>query len=298
VIAGTFFLSCQLTTSKCKLINNLGILTYLKGSGLPQRIHYYEILWKTLREHIEQRERDFSRSDCTLDVNIVVNDIEAKYNQVKADIQANTPDNYVSVHEARNRTAMALHLPSTSAEPSSVLSSTQKKLQEMELKFGPKVHDLLDSLARKEEERLRRIEHDIIATTNAKARAALQDGKGAVESQIRDFGDSSAREYEQARSGLAQRGLALVGEIEHVKADVSKRSDDVMKGLDEVKAAAQRQGRDYEQDLRGTTTEAREAAQKAGESIHQAGDSFQRAGQSVARVMQAADDEIRPHRTN
>jgi hypothetical protein len=280
---------------ECKLTNIPGILTYLKGSGLPQRIHYYEIQWKTLRELIEQRERDFSRADCMLDVNEVVNRIETLYNQIRADIQANTPDNYVSVNDARNRGAAALHLPS---EPSSILSAGQKKLQEMELKFGPKVHDLLDGWARKEEERLRRIEHDIIASTNAKARAALQDGKGAVESQIRDFGDQSAREFEQARSGIAQRGMTVAGEIEHAKADVAKRSEDVVKGLDEVKVAAQRQGRDYEQNLHVMTTETREAAQRAGESMHQAGDSFQRAGESVARVAKAVDDEIQPHRTN
>ncbi|KAF2866652.1 hypothetical protein BDV95DRAFT_441167, partial [Massariosphaeria phaeospora] len=64
-----------------------GILTYLKGSGLPNRIRYYENEWKKVREFIEQRERDFSRPDCTLDVHDVIHVIEAMYEEVKADVQ-------------------------------------------------------------------------------------------------------------------------------------------------------------------------------------------------------------------
>lgn len=33
-----------------------GFLTYLKGSGVPQRFKYYASEWKQLREYIEQRE--------------------------------------------------------------------------------------------------------------------------------------------------------------------------------------------------------------------------------------------------
>src|SRR5690242_20098298 len=49
-----------------------GILTYLKGSGLPNRIRWAENEWKKVREYIEQRERDFSRPNCQLDVQQVV----------------------------------------------------------------------------------------------------------------------------------------------------------------------------------------------------------------------------------
>jgi succinylglutamate desuccinylase len=48
-----------------------------------------------IREYIEQRERDFSRPDCHLDVYEVVRVIEHMYDEVKADIAANTPDNFV-----------------------------------------------------------------------------------------------------------------------------------------------------------------------------------------------------------
>ncbi|KAH7414057.1 hypothetical protein DE146DRAFT_762654 [Phaeosphaeria sp. MPI-PUGE-AT-0046c] len=93
-----------------------GILTYLKGSGLPNRIRYYENEWKRVREYIEQRERDFSRQGCNLNLNEVVSTIEAMYEQVKADIQSNTPDNYISVGDIRARaTATMSHVATPNA---------------------------------------------------------------------------------------------------------------------------------------------------------------------------------------
>ncbi|KAF2841042.1 hypothetical protein M501DRAFT_902223, partial [Patellaria atrata CBS 101060] len=80
-----------------------GMLTYLKGSGLPNRLRYYENEWKKIREYIEQREREFTRPDCDLDVLQTVETIENMYEEVKADIQTNTPDNFVSVGDVRNR---------------------------------------------------------------------------------------------------------------------------------------------------------------------------------------------------
>ncbi|OTB07516.1 hypothetical protein M426DRAFT_317825 [Hypoxylon sp. CI-4A] len=74
-----------------------GLLTFLKGSGLPARLKYYGNEWKKLREFIEQRERDFSRTGCTLDVYEVVATIDRMYSNTKQDIEMNTPDNYTSV---------------------------------------------------------------------------------------------------------------------------------------------------------------------------------------------------------
>ncbi|KJZ68920.1 hypothetical protein HIM_11687 [Hirsutella minnesotensis 3608] len=44
-----------------------GILTYLKGSGLPERYRHVEDGFKTVREYAEQRERQFCLADCPLD---------------------------------------------------------------------------------------------------------------------------------------------------------------------------------------------------------------------------------------
>ncbi|KAK8083890.1 hypothetical protein PG996_002671 [Apiospora saccharicola] len=78
-----------------------GFLTFLKGSGLPGRLKYYGNEWKKIREYIEQRERDFSREGCTLDVHEVVNAIEKMYTHVKEEIEVNTPDGYTSVTTSR-----------------------------------------------------------------------------------------------------------------------------------------------------------------------------------------------------
>ncbi|KAK7743326.1 hypothetical protein SLS62_010649 [Diatrype stigma] len=74
-----------------------GFLTYLKGSGLPGRLKYYGNEWKKIREYIEQRERDFARVGCTLNVYEVVETIENMYKNTKQDIEMNTPDSYTSI---------------------------------------------------------------------------------------------------------------------------------------------------------------------------------------------------------
>lgn len=80
-----------------------GFLTFLKGSGLPNRLKYYQGEWKRVRELIEQRERAFMRPGCDLDLREVVEEIEKKYEEVKTDVAANTPDAYVSIGQMGRR---------------------------------------------------------------------------------------------------------------------------------------------------------------------------------------------------
>jgi hypothetical protein len=330
-----------------------GILTYLKGSGLPNRIRYYENSWKRVREYIEQRERDFSRQDCRLDVNEIVSTIEAMYEQVKADIQSNTPDNYISVTDIRARATA-----SVATTPHITATGGRNKLEDLELKYGHKVTDFLESLAHKEEERLKRIEGEI-DTSKAQALAALQQGRKTVlgsQAQLekeledakvgardwsndmqnkgvsvaerelehartgatnwqRDLEANAARsaqlELEHAKSSLLSPGLSFAKELEQTKTDVLKRSDDVARGLDAVKASAIQQDGDFRQDDQMKTSrfegtgrdlerevneQTRAAAQRVGESIGQAGETLQRAGEGVGRVARAVDGEIQPHR--
>jgi hypothetical protein len=65
-----------------------GILTYLKGSGLPDRFKTHENQWREIREHIEQRERELCLIDCTLDAQEEVALVEDMYNQAKAELDA------------------------------------------------------------------------------------------------------------------------------------------------------------------------------------------------------------------
>jgi hypothetical protein len=67
----TVFVSVRSQVTKKRLmfrkgaINTViaGFLTYLKGSGLPNRLKYFQHEWAKVREYIEQRERDLSIGD-------------------------------------------------------------------------------------------------------------------------------------------------------------------------------------------------------------------------------------------
>ncbi|EFQ98824.1 hypothetical protein MGYG_01839 [Nannizzia gypsea CBS 118893] len=74
-----------------------GYLTYLKGSGLPNRKRYHQSQYSKIRQHIEQRERDFCLENCELDVLREIRHIQHMYEAVQEDVEANTPESYSSV---------------------------------------------------------------------------------------------------------------------------------------------------------------------------------------------------------
>ncbi|RDW81634.1 uncharacterized protein DSM5745_05191 [Aspergillus mulundensis] len=82
-----------------------GVLTYLKGSGLPDRLKHYQNEWRNIREYIEQRERELCLQGCELDVEEEIQIIEQMYEGVKREIEATKSggDNRVS---GRDRTSM------------------------------------------------------------------------------------------------------------------------------------------------------------------------------------------------
>ncbi|KAL8685346.1 MAG: hypothetical protein Q9218_007823 [Villophora microphyllina] len=73
-----------------------GILTYLKGQGLPARLEQSVHLLRTLREHIEERERELTEPDCTLDVDEVVQSIVQMYKEVRQTAEDNAPGNVLA----------------------------------------------------------------------------------------------------------------------------------------------------------------------------------------------------------
>lgn len=68
-----------------------GLLTYLKGQGLPTRLEQYLHLLRTLREHIEEREREFLEPDCPLDVDEEIQLIARMYQEVRQTAEDNAP---------------------------------------------------------------------------------------------------------------------------------------------------------------------------------------------------------------
>ncbi|PKY07115.1 hypothetical protein P168DRAFT_287609 [Aspergillus campestris IBT 28561] len=65
-----------------------GVLTYLKGSGLPDRLKHYQNEWGNIREYIEQRERELCLDGCILDVHEEILFIEHLYEGVKREIES------------------------------------------------------------------------------------------------------------------------------------------------------------------------------------------------------------------
>lgn len=68
-----------------------GILTYLKGQGLPARLEQATHLLRTLREHIEERERELTEPDSLLDVDEIVQSIVQMYKEVRQTAEDNAP---------------------------------------------------------------------------------------------------------------------------------------------------------------------------------------------------------------
>ncbi|TAQ83942.1 hypothetical protein B7494_g7733 [Chlorociboria aeruginascens] len=113
-----------------------GLLTFLKGSGLPNRLRYYQAEWRKVREFIEQRERDFSRPGCTLDPHVVATLVEKLYEETKADLESNTPDRYASLKNSSEPVVKAseIHIPRREAFMERVKelgSGTEHKIKDL-----------------------------------------------------------------------------------------------------------------------------------------------------------------------
>ena len=70
------------------------ILTFTKGSGLPNRLRQYQCTLRKVREYIEQRERDFAQLECRLDIDHEVHVIKGMYEQARQNDEDNDPGTY------------------------------------------------------------------------------------------------------------------------------------------------------------------------------------------------------------
>lgn len=69
-----------------------GILTYLRGSGLPNREKTIEKAWGQVREYIEQREREFCLEGCMLSVSEEVRTVERMYEEVRIQMESGSSE--------------------------------------------------------------------------------------------------------------------------------------------------------------------------------------------------------------
>ena len=97
-----------------------GVLTYLKGQGLPNRLRQYQSELRKVREYIEERERDFSRLDCTLNLDDEIAIIFRMYEAVRQNQEDNSPENYHNLTKSdgtKPTETPALQTPMKQVEP-------------------------------------------------------------------------------------------------------------------------------------------------------------------------------------
>lgn len=71
-----------------------GLLSFTKGQGLPNKLMQYQNTMRKVREYIEQRERDFARPDCHLDLDRELQSIVEMYEAARKNDEANDPNAY------------------------------------------------------------------------------------------------------------------------------------------------------------------------------------------------------------
>jgi uncharacterized protein YdhG (YjbR/CyaY superfamily) len=199
-----------------------GFLTFLKGSGLPGRLKYFGSEWKKIREYIEQRERDFSRQGCTLNVHEVVNTIEQMYANTKREIEMNTPDSYNSVSNLRAGAAnsgLGVIPEKTRVIDDSKIEGIMGKLKGLESTIG--------SFKSRIQEGVRDMDGLV---------HHIQDDEKRAESRMRDLGDDIKRGIEEQKPRFT-REMSQTVDNAATEADqrVSQAENDLMAGVREAR---------------------------------------------------------------
>lgn len=71
-----------------------GGMTYLKGQGLPDRLVQYANELRKVREHLEERERQFAQSDCSLNVDEEVEIVLEMYSNARRTAEESASSNW------------------------------------------------------------------------------------------------------------------------------------------------------------------------------------------------------------
>lgn len=226
-----------------------GVLTFLKGSGLPNRLKYYQSEWKRVREFIEQRERDFSRPGCDLDIYGVVAIVEHMYEEVKIDLEASTPDRFAGFGSSSRMGGPAAaaqieaptktkgpNLPPLPRHASDALSA---KFKEYEAGFGGKVKELASEIGYKASEarttatqlqdREEHISEDAGRGVSEYAEKLETSFGGRIKDLAADIVHMAHREREVARD-LQERGRRDVAEVATEGREVVDRAERAASG--------------------------------------------------------------------
>ncbi|KAJ8108558.1 hypothetical protein ONZ43_g6388 [Nemania bipapillata] len=248
-----------------------GFLTFLKGSGLPGRLKYYGNEWKKIREYIEQRERDFMRSGHDLNVYDVVETIEKMYNNLKADIELNTPDSYTSVTNQRR---------AGDEKDSKIGGIDMSKLETLATKLkgfehGGKLDSLTSSIMKKTdgvsksihehgrqmEDEVEHLKEDVVRDVQnheSRARAAITEGKQAardgveeqrarldhtIDEHSRRLNDAAGEQHARALETISDTGRVAQHGIDSTTSHVTGSISNLVREISEIHRTALLDGR-------------------------------------------------------
>ena len=210
-----------------------GALTFLKGSGLPNRLKYYHEEWKKVRESIEQRERKFFlENGDKLVIAEEVKAVEEEYERVKQDIAANTPDAYVSVKSmGKKAEGLDPHAPHPSID---ILKDFGEKLKSLEAG----IHGRADQVSKSAEgvsstahghfDRLRNLEAGLHARADD-ASKSVEGSSGAAQENINKLASGIGNIVKNYVADASKHGEEAVKKVEQASEDIEKSAH---KGVD------------------------------------------------------------------
>lgn len=209
-----------------------GILTFLKGSGLPNRFKYYQTEWKRVREFIEQRERDFSRPDCDLEVYGVVTMVEAMYDEVKTDLEASQPDRFAGHNSARKSAIQVEPMPTYSLPRITLprIDISTEKSKEIEAAFGSRVRNLASEITHHAHE-VQEVAKDLEAK-----KESVQQG---LSRELQEYADRT----ERTKHAFGDKVKDLAVEIEQKAQEAEEAANDVVARQHEAVDEAVREAR-------------------------------------------------------
>ncbi|PPJ50539.1 hypothetical protein CBER1_05526 [Cercospora berteroae] len=280
-----------------------GFLTYLKGSGLPNRIKYYQHEWAKVREYIEQRERDFSfgllgHQHVLAEVEIV----REMYENARADIANNTPERFVG-NPASKATQSAI-VASQLQRPAAVAS-----MQSMEKQY-------LNAFNDKQAEANAAMDkaHDQAQGLFGKARGI----KDMLENKIHDLGQMEKEIGSDGRNMVAEKKQGIAAQVEHAVKEIAHLGKELETKATDVAADKQQQVSSAMASstdaARATVTQQQQCATDAlsaqrdaargavTDTSNAASDAIARqqheAQAAISRTSQAASDALNQHREN
>ncbi|KAI5364169.1 hypothetical protein Slin14017_G061330 [Septoria linicola] len=272
-----------------------GFLTYLKGSGLPNRLKYYQHEWTKVREYIEQRERDFSFG--LLGHQHVLGEVERireMYDAVRMDISNNTPDRFVGTMGQVK--APALQQPAMIGDVQSAGKGYLKAFDEKQAEANAAMNKVqnqaseLFAQARGIKEMLGNRVHDL----GQLEKAIESNGQKMVSEKKQGI----AAQVEHAVEEIAHLGKELQAKATDAAAEKQQQAGDAISGsTDTARAAIAQQQLAASQAILAQQTAARDAIASTSNAASGAvAQQQQGAEAAIARTSQAATDAISQQR--